>query len=112
MQILQPEKRGKEHSHEHNAKIGATLRGVPKSPEHRTNIVKAQRGKSPYKNLISEIDALHLSYCRPAKIFGVAPQNISRKMLGQRNFTKSDKAKLVEIFDKPIEYLLSKEEFL
>lgn len=105
-------KKGKAHSPEHNAKIGETLRGVPKSPEHRTNIVAAKRGESPYKVLIAEIDARHLSYCRLAKIFGVAPQNISRKMLGQRNFTENDKAKLVEIFGKPIEYLMLKEESL
>ena len=105
-------KKGKTHSPEHNAKIGATLKGVPKSPEHRTNIVKAQRGDSPYKNLLSELDTRHLSYKRLAKLFGVASQNISRKMLGQRNFTARDKAKLAEIFGKPIEYLMFKEELL
>lgn len=68
--------------------------------------------KSPYKILVAEIDARHLSYFRLAKIFDVAPQNISRKMLGQRNFTERDKAKFVEIFGKPIEYLMFKEEIL
>lgn len=104
-------KKGKTHSPEHNAKIGATLKGIPKSHEHRKNIVKAKRGKSPYNVLIAEMDALYLSYSRLAKIFGVSQQNISRKMLGQRNFTERDKAKLAEFFGKPIDYLMFKEEF-
>ena len=104
-------KKGKAHSPEHNAKIGATLKGVPKSPEHCAHISAGQRYDSSYKNLIAEMDKQKLSYVALAKLLEVAQQNISRKMLGQRNLTERDKAKLVEIFNKPIEYLLYKEEF-
>ena len=95
-------------SPEHCAHIGNTLRGVPKTPEHCAHISAGQRANSPYKNLIAEMDRQKLSYVALAKLLGVAHQNISRKMLGQRNFTAKDKAKLVEIFNKPIEYLLYK----
>ena len=105
-------KKGTTLSFEHRAKIGATLAGVPKTLEHSANISVGKRGDSPYKNLTTEIDAHYLFYKRLAKFLGLSSQNISRKMLGQRNFTAKDKAKLAEIFNKPIEYLMYKEEIL
>lgn len=109
MKILQAHK-GKPFSPEHKAKIGATLYGVSKTLSHCANISKGQRAKSPYKNLTAEIDKKQLFYKSLAKILGLSSQNISRKMLGQRPFTARDKIKLVEIFNKPIEYLMFKEE--
>lgn len=103
---------GKSLSPEHKAKIGTTLYGVSKTLSHCANISKGQRAKSPYKNLTAEINKRQLSYKSLAKILGLASQNISRKMLEQRPFTTRDKAHLVEIFNKPIEYLMFKEEFL
>lgn len=67
-----------------------------------------QRGYSPYKNLIAELDAHQLSYKALERIMGVAKSTIARKIRGEYNFTDADKAKLVEIFDKPIEYLLER----
>lgn len=98
-------------SNEHRAKIGASLRDVPKTVKHRANIGLAQRGHSPFKNLLKELDAHCLTYASLAKLLGLAAQNVSRKMLGQRNFTVRDKTKLVEIFGKPVKYLMFKEDF-
>ena len=68
--------------------------------------------KTQYKNLLNEIDSRKLTYTAVAKLLGLSRTNFSNKMLGKYNFTAKDKAKLVEIFNKPIEYLLYKEEFL
>lgn len=62
--------------------------------------------KTPYKNLLKEMEKHNLDYKALAKILGFAKQNVSARMRGKQNFTAKDKAKLVEIFNKPIEYLL------
>lgn len=67
--------------------------------------------KSPYKNLIAEIDNKKLTYTSIAKVLGLSLSAISSKMNGKVNFTERDKAKLAEFFGKPIEYLMFKEEF-
>lgn len=71
------------------------------------NPAKARREDSPYKNLLNELKARHMSYRDLAKLLGVSHSNIACKMRGERNFTVKDKAKLEEIFGKPIEYLLA-----
>ena len=112
---------GKKNTPEHTAKIvaanlgrkrkpgtgeniAAALRGKPFTKERCAHISAAQRDDSPYKNLIVELDAHNLSYAEFVKLTGIA--KISYKMRGIRNFTDADKVKLVEIFCKPIEYLL------
>ena len=67
--------------------------------------------KTPYKNLLNEMEKHNLDYKALAKMLGFAKQNVSARMRGKQNFTERDKAKLVEIFNKPIEYLMFKEEF-
>ena len=69
-----------------------------------------KRGYSPYKNLIAELDAHQLSYKALERLMGVAKSTIAPKMRGEYNFNEQDKAKLVEIFGKPIEYLLERTE--
>ena len=71
---------------------------------------KAQRSNSPYKNLINELDVRQLSYKGLAKLMGLEPTSLSRKMRNEYNFTAKDIAKLVEIFDKPAEYLMKRDE--
>jgi len=39
---------------------------------------------------------------------GLAKNTLAPKMRVERNFTIKDKIKLLEIFDKPIEYLLER----
>ena len=124
--------KGKYISPETRAKISLALSGEnnpnygkPMSDEHRANIAAAhvgkhhtleavfimsviKRGKSPYKNLLAELDAHKMSYNALAKLMGLSRTNISCKMLGQLNFTARDKVKLEEIFGKPAEYLLQR----
>ena len=66
--------------------------------------------KTPYKNLQRELVAHNFEYANLAEFLGLSRGNIFRKMRGGRNFTERDKAKLVEIFNKPIEYLLERTE--
>ena len=130
--------KGKHHTAKTCASISATLSGVPKSPEHcaaiaaglkgkfigeknhrfgkhHTKIVchtisAKQRGDSPFKNLLNEIDAQSLTYAKLAKLMGFkSMSNISDKMHGRKYFTTRDKIKLEEIFGKSIEYLLQHE---
>ena len=88
------------------AKISKALKGFSKSLQHCVNISLSKRGNTSFKNLIAEIDRMKLTYTSLAKFLGLTHQNVSRKMLRQRNFTEKDKVKLAEIFGKPIEYLL------
>lgn len=84
--------------------------GKPVPNERRAKISAKERGYSPYKNLIAELDEHQFSYAALAELMGTRFQNISRKMLGKRNFTDADRAKLEEIFNKPSEYLLQRED--
>ena len=79
--------------------------------ERRAKLSLANRHNSKFKILIDEMDNRQLSYTDLAKLMDLSRQAVSDKMIGRRNFTERDKAKLVEIFNKPIEYLLYKEEF-
>ena len=102
--------KGKKLTPEHCAKIAAALTGVPKSHEHRIRTSLARRTYSPFKNLLAELDARKLSYTDLAKLMGFATTaSISEKLRCERNFTERDKVKLVEIFGKPIEYLLARD---
>ncbi len=121
------------------AQISATSTGVPKSPEHCAAISAGHKGKfigeknhrfgkhhtqtaryiisikqradSPFKNLLAELDARQMSYAALAKLLGFASMsNLSDKMRCRKNFTERDKVRLVEIFGKPIEYLLARDE--
>lgn len=66
--------------------------------------------RTPYKNLLDELNQRNFSYGNLAKILGVSVSSVSLKMRGKQNFTARDKAKLEEIFQKPIEYLLKRDE--
>lgn len=84
--------------------------GVPMSNKQRAKISAVERGYSPFQNLITELDTNYLSYTAFAELMGVRLTNISRKMLGQRNFSVKDIEKLVKIFGKPAEYLFQRDE--
>ncbi len=89
--------------------IAAALRGKKHTKERCAHVSAAQRGDSPYKNLVAELDARNLSYAEFAKLMGFKQATSSRKMSGKRRFTDAERVKLVEIFEKPIEYLLEGE---
>ena len=100
---------GKKTPPETCAKIAEALTGNPFTIERCANISVAKRTYSPYKNLVAELDARQMSYAALAKLLGLSAGKVSMKMRCERNFTAKDKAKLVEIFGKPIEYLLERE---
>ena len=62
--------------------------------------------RTPYKNLLNELNKRGFSYCNLADFLGISISSVSLKMRGKQNFTAKDKAKLEEIFKKPISYLL------
>ena len=75
----------------------------------RARIGSAQRGYSPYKNLLNEIDARQFSYTSLAKLMGIAGMTVSGKMRCKQNFNADEIKKLEEIFGKPAEYLLKRD---
>ena len=101
---------GKKTPPETCAKIAAALRGNPFTLERCANISAANRTYSPYKNLLAELEARQMSYAALARLLGLSAGKVSMRMRCERNFTARDKAKLVEIFGKPIEYLLARDE--
>ena len=85
--------------------------------KHHADEVKAhssllKRGESPYKNLLAEMDKRNFSYASLAKLLGLCHQTVSDKMRGKQNFTASQIDKLVEIFGKPAEYLIARDDGL
>ncbi|MBR2775264.1 MAG: GIY-YIG nuclease family protein [Selenomonadaceae bacterium] len=102
---------GRHHSKETLAKMCA----IPKSPEARLNMSIAKRNITPFKNLLAEMDNQNLTYTALAKLIGLPQASFSQKMYGKYNFTAKDIIQLVEIFNKPAEYLMERddgEEFL
>lgn len=108
--------RGKQLSDEHRIKLSVASTGNKnwlgrqhtKAEKSKLSIVK--RSKSPFHNLIAEIDKLQLSYHALAKLMGLSLMSISRKMRGEINFTAEQVVKLVEIFGKPAEYLMERDD--
>lgn len=84
--------------------------GMHHTDENRMKFSENNRADTPYKNLISEMDKRYISYRNLAVLLGISQVNISRKMRGERNFTRKDIAKLVEIFGLPAEYLLERDD--
>jgi len=105
---MRTSKIGKPFLPERCANISKALKGVSKSLQYCANISARQRGNSPFKNLTAEIDKMKLTYTSLAKLLGLTQQTVSRKMLGQENFTEKDKVKLAEIFNLPAEYLMER----
>ena len=79
--------------------------GKHHTDETRMKSATNNRGDTPYKNLLAEMDKRQISYSILAVLLGISQVNISRKMTGVRNFTLKDIDKLVEIFGLPAEYL-------
>ena len=115
---------GKTLSDEQKAKIAASLTGKKKNLDfngeknpffgkHHTNSTRAKmsafrRGNSPYKNLVAEMQAHQFTDSILAQFLGLSRESISRKIRDEQNFTEKDKATLVQLFNKPIEYLLQR----
>ena len=68
----------------------------------------ARRVETPYKNLLAEMDERQISYKKLKKMLGLKGGSVSLKMRGKQNFTVQQIAKLVEIFNKPAKYLMTR----
>ena len=84
--------------------------GKHHSASTRAKMSAAQRGYSPFRNLLNEIDARQFSYRSLAELMGISSMTLSGKMRCKQKFTERDKIKLVEIFGKTIEYLLQRDD--
>lgn len=49
-----------------------------------------------------------MSYTALAELLGSTKESLFKKMRGEATFKNSEKNRLVEIFNKPIEYLLQR----
>ena len=112
-------RKGRILSAEHKAKIGASVKGENNAffgklhtDEARAKMAIAHRIETPYKNLVAELNARGLLYTALAGIFGLSLSSVSEKIHGKKNFTAKDIAKLEKFFDKPIEYLLQRDDGL
>ena len=84
--------------------------GMHHSDENRMKFSENNRADTPYKNLLGEMVKRCISYRNLAVFLDISQVNISRKMRGERNFTRKDIAKLVEIFGLSAEYLLERDD--
>lgn len=104
---------GKKRTAEVRAKMSETRRGKklkPRSPKHCAKISTAKRNNSPFKILIYELELRCMPYCRLAELMGLSRQSVCAKMCVKQKFTEKDKKKLAEIFGKPAEYLLQRDD--
>ena len=125
---------GREFSPEHCANLSAVRKGVIPSDDTRDKMTEArvgeknhnfgkprdsetcakigasQRGYTPFKNLLKELDARQMTYSAFAKILGINSATVSEKMTCRKNFTDKDKVTVAEFFGKPIEYLFERDE--
>ncbi len=91
----------------HGADFFATA--ILKECESKEEQMSARRrGETPFKNLLCEMDNKNLSFRGLAKLLGLS--SLSDKIYGKQNFTEEQVAKLVEIFSKPAEYLMQRDE--
>lgn len=101
---------GHEVPEEVRAKLEAANLGKKASDETKFKMSIKGRGKTPYKNLVNEMDSRRLTYKALGEMLGLSKSSINRRMCGKKNFTASQIAKLVEIFQKPAEYLMARED--
>ena len=101
---------GSKHCDATRAKLSAINTGRKRTEAMRLNLSIKKRSRSSYKNLVAEMDKHHLSYSVLSKLLGLSLCTFSDKMRNKYNFTAEQIAKLVEIFDKPAEYLLKRDD--
>ncbi len=89
---------------------GEGVAGFTPSPKTCSKISITHRRNTPFKNLVYEISKNNLSYRALARLMGLCSTSISLKMRGEQNFTAAQVAKLVEIFGKPADYLMQRDD--
>lgn len=103
---------GKHHTAESKTKMAIAHVGKTPAPETCSKRSVANRSESHFKNLLNEMDAHNLSYNALGQLLGLNQVSVSERMLGRIKFSESDVAKLVEIFKKPAEYLMARDDGL
>ena len=86
------------------------LPAITSEAERRIKLSASNRHNTPFKNLLAVINEHRFTYTTLRKRLGLCRQSISFKMRGEVNFTEKDIAKLVEIFDKPADYLMKRDD--
>lgn len=99
---------GKKFTPERCANIAASKTGKPLSAKHRTKISATERGNTPFKNLLSELESRQLTYNTLSRLIEMPLSSLSYKMQGVRKFNERDRAKLEEFFGKSADYLLER----
>ena len=84
--------RGVKRTKEHNEKIAAANRGIPKSAKHRAKLslirtLIAKRAYSPYSNLTALLTERKISYTDLARVLEITQEAVSYKMCGKHNFS-------------------------
>lgn len=100
--------KGKNVLAETRTKLKAANMGKKQSNKTKSKRAMKNRGESPYKNLVAEMDKRNFTYSSLAELLGFSFQTFSAKMRCLCNFTAKDIAKLVEIFELPAEYLFQR----
>lgn len=106
--LLKKKHKGRKLTPEHCANIAAGLKGRKHTLEHRFKLAISHRKDSPFKNLVAELDARHMTCAALAKFLDINSSTISSKMHGRINFTARDRVKLEEILELPADYLLQR----
>ena len=105
------------HTLEHNAKIAAANRGVPKSSEHCAKLsvsktLTAERLYSPYLTLAALLADRVISYTELAKAVGITQEAMSYKMCGKHQFSlmQMEAIKAYLGVDMPLEELFRRDD--
>ena len=86
------------------------LSPIKSETERCAKISARVRHKSPYKNLLNEMDKRHILYTELAELLNLSRGTVSEKIAGKVKFMDKDIVNLVEIFNKPVEYLLKRDD--
>ena len=73
-------------------------------------LLPAKPRNNPCTNLLSEMKKQGIAHRQLAKFLGLAESTVYSKINGASNFTARDKVKLEELLQKPIEYLLKRDD--
>lgn len=95
---------GKHHSDETRIKMSLARSGKKNfffgkhlTSEHCSKIGMTERGESPYKKLLNEMDKQQITYTALAKLVGLSLSSISLKMLGKSSFSSEQMTEIKKI---------------
>ena len=86
------------------------LPAITSEAERRIKLYETHRHNTPFKNLLCELSQNNFSYKALSELMGISQQSVSAKMRCEQKFTTKDISKLVEIFGKPADYLMKRDD--